>query len=154
VLTRWALRDRKPFLGLCRGLQVLNVALSGSLWQDLERERSESIKHDYFPNAGWQRDHLAHPIEVERGSRLGDAIGTASVPVNSMHHQGIRDLGFRLRASAWAPDGLIEAAEVADQFAVGVQWHPEMFEPGAPSVGRLFAAFVDAAAHSDETRLP
>ena len=153
VLTRWALRDQKPFLGLCRGLQILNVALSGSLWQDLGAERRESIKHDYFPNAGWERDHLAHPIEVERASRLGDAIGTASVPVNSMHHQGIRDLGFRLRATAWAPDGLIEAAELTDQFAIGVQWHPEMFEPGAPSVGRLFAAFVDAAAHPDETRL-
>jgi putative glutamine amidotransferase len=153
VLTRWALRDRKPFLGLCRGLQILNVALSGSLWQDLSTERQESIKHDYFPNAGWDRDHLAHPIEIERATRLGDAIGTVSVPVNSMHHQGIRDLGFRLQASAWSPDGLIEAAELPDQFAVGVQWHPEMFEPGAPSVGRLFGAFVDAAAHDDETRL-
>ncbi|HRP07111.1 MAG TPA: gamma-glutamyl-gamma-aminobutyrate hydrolase family protein [Gemmatimonadales bacterium] len=153
VLTRWSLADRKPFLGLCRGLQVLNVALGGSLWQDLEAERPDSIKHDYFPTAGWSRDHLAHPIDVLRPSRLGDAIGRASTPVNSMHHQGIRDLGFGLTATAWAPDGLIEAAELPEQFAVGVQWHPEMFEPGAPSVGRLFSAFVDAAGNQDEVRL-
>lgn len=153
VLTRWALRDAKPFLGLCRGLQVLNVARGGTLWQDLGVERPDSIKHDYFPTAGWARDHLAHPIEVSRPSRLGDAIGTTTVPVNSMHHQGIRDLGHHLEPVAWAPDGLIEAAEIADQFAVGVQWHPEMFDPGSPSVGRLFEAFIDAAARDDEARL-
>lgn len=153
VMTRWALRDAKPFLGLCRGLQVLNIALGGSLWQDLTTEREGSIKHDYFPTAGWARDHLAHPIELDRTSQLGTALGAVSVPVNSMHHQGIREAGFRLRPTAWAPDGLIEAGEVDDQFAVGVQWHPEMFDPGAPSVGRLFGAFVDAAARDTESRL-
>ena len=70
-----------------------------------------------------------------------------------MHHQGIKELGFGLAATAWSPDGLIEAAELPDQYAVGVQWHPEMFEAGAPGVGKLFGAFVDAAAHDDETRL-
>lgn len=153
VLTRWSLRDRKPFLGLCRGLQVLNVATGGSLWQDLAAERPDSIKHDYFPTAGWSRDHLAHQIDVQRPTRLGDAIGRPRTPVNSMHHQGIRELGFGLTATAWSPDGLIEAAELPDQYAVGVQWHPEMFEPGAPGVGKLFGAFVDAATHDDEARL-
>lgn len=153
VLTRWALRDRKPFLGLCRGLQVLNVATGGTLWQDLEVERAASIKHDYFPTAGWSRDHLAHPVDLVAPTRLGEALGRVNAPVNSMHHQGIRELGFGLSATAWAPDGLIEAAELPDQYAVGVQWHPEMFEPGAPSVGKLFGAFVDAAANDDETRL-
>lgn len=146
VLTRWALRDGKPFLGLCRGMQVLNVVTGGSLWQDLAAEREGSLKHDYFPTAGWERDHLAHPVEVARASRLGDAMRTASAPVNSMHHQGIRDLGFGLAATAWSPDGLIEALEAERGFAVGVQWHPEMFAPGAPSVGELFRSFVDAAA--------
>jgi|SRR5690606_2819763 len=153
VLARWALRDRKPFLGLCRGLQVLNVATGGSLWQDLEAERPESIKHDYFPTAGFARDHLAHPVEVAPDTRLAEALGRASSPVNSMHHQGIRELGFGLEPTAWAPDGLIEAAELGDRWAVGVQWHPEMFEPGAPAVGKLFAAFVDAARRDDESRL-
>ncbi|HET9066981.1 MAG TPA: gamma-glutamyl-gamma-aminobutyrate hydrolase family protein [Gemmatimonadales bacterium] len=153
ILTRWALQDTKPFLGLCRGLQILNVALGGSLWQDLEAEREGSLKHDYFPTAGWERDHLAHDIDIVRSSRLGDALGATSAPVNSMHHQGIKAPGFRLTPTAWAPDGLIEAGEVENQFAVGVQWHPEMFHPGAPSVGRLFGAFVDAAARDTEARL-
>lgn len=153
VLTRWAVRDGKPFLGLCRGLQILNVTHGGTLWQDLAVERAESIKHDYFPTAGWERDHLAHTIDVAPATRLGDALGGHGVTVNSMHHQGVRDLGARLTATAWAPDGLIEAIELQGQFAVAVQWHPEMFEPGAPAVGRLFSAFVDAAMHDDEARL-
>lgn len=151
VIARWALKDGKPFLGLCRGLQVLNVASGGSLWQDLLDERPESLKHDYFPNAGWARDHLAHHVEITGDSRLADAVGHGAVPVNSMHHQGIREMGYGLRATAWAPDGLIEAAEAEDGFAVGVQWHPEMFLEGDPSVGRLFDAFVDAA--SGDARL-
>jgi len=146
VMTRWAVKEGKPFLGLCRGLQVLNVALGGTLWQDLEQERPESMKHDFFPTAGYARDHLAHVVEVASDTRLAEAIGSGPVEVNSMHHQGIRDLGYGLRATASAPDGLIEAAELEDVgFAVGVQWHPEMFSGGARSVGQLFEAFVSAA---------
>ena len=154
ILARWALRDGKPFLGLCRGMQILNVVKGGSLWQDLEAERDGSLKHDYFPTAGWERDHLAHPIDITAGTRLRDALHGATAPVNSMHHQGVRELGFGLVASAWSPDGLIEALEAEKGFAVGVQWHPEMFTPGAPSVGELFGMFVDAAARGDrESRL-
>ncbi len=93
AITRWALEDEKPFLGLCRGLQVLSVALGGTLWQDITQERPTSDKHDYFPHGGFSRDHLAHNVDVARDSRLGDALGTGSIAVNSMHHQGIRDLG-------------------------------------------------------------
>ena len=145
VLARWAVKDSKPFLGLCRGLQVLNVALGGSLWQDLSEERPDSLKHDFFPTAGWERDHLAHMVDVRLDSRLGGALGGGAVPVNSMHHQGINRLGYGLVSTAVAPDGLVEAAEVEEGFAVGVQWHPEMFSAGDRSVGRLFDAFVDAA---------
>jgi len=145
VLARWAVKDSKPFLGLCRGLQVLNVALGGSLWQDQSEERPDSLKHDFFPTAGWERDHLAHMVDVRLDSRLGDALGGGAVPVNSMHHQGINRLGYGLVSTAVAPDGLVEAAEVEEGFAVGVQWHPEMFSAGDRSVGRLFDAFVDAA---------
>ncbi len=153
VLTRWAVRDGKPFVGLCRGMQVLNVAFGGTLWQDLAAERPDSLKHDYFPTAGWARDHLAHEVDVAIDSRLGEVIGAANVPVNSMHHQGIRGLGYGLKATAWSPDGLIEAAEAESGFAVGVQWHPEMFDIGSPSVGRLFAAFIDAAGGDATARL-
>lgn len=145
VIARWAVKDAKPFLGLCRGLQVLSVALGGSLWQDLTAERPDTLKHDYFPTAGFERDHIAHHVDVRADSRLGDALGGGGVPVNSMHHQGIKELGYGLVTTAVAPDGLIEAAEAQDGFAVGVQWHPEMFATGDRSVGRLFDAFVDAA---------
>ena len=145
TMTRWALEDEKPFLGLCRGLQVLSVALGGTLWQDITHQRPDSGKHDYFPTAGFARDHIAHNVEVTGDSRLGDALGGGSVPVNSMHHQGIRDLGAGLVATAIAADGLIEGAELKGRgFAVGVQWHPEMFASGEPSVGKLFEDFVAA----------
>jgi putative glutamine amidotransferase len=145
-LVKWAVEDRKPLLGLCRGLQVINVALGGTLYQDLETEYPNAIKHDYFPNHGFAREHLAHWVAVEAGSRLRHALADPSVPVNSMHHQGIKSLASSLVASATAPDGLIEATESPnDSFVVGVQWHPEVFELSEPSSGDLFRDFVNAA---------
>jgi putative glutamine amidotransferase len=145
-LVKWAVEDRKPVLGLCRGLQVINVAFGGTLYQDLETEYPNAIKHDYFPTYGFPRDHLAHEVTVEAGSRMREALMDAAVPVNSMHHQGIKVLARSLVASAVAPDGLIEAAESPnDSFLVGVQWHPEVFELSEPSSGDLFRNFVDAA---------
>ncbi|HEY3933799.1 MAG TPA: gamma-glutamyl-gamma-aminobutyrate hydrolase family protein [Gemmatimonadales bacterium] len=145
LLARWAVAEEKPFLGLCRGLQVLSVAMGGTLWQDLARERPGSARHDYFPDGGFTRDYLAHDVDITHGSRLGEALGGGSITVNSMHHQGIRELGRGLTATAIASDGLIEGAEFPDQrFAVGVQWHPEAFDEG-PAVGELFRQFVAAA---------
>ena len=147
ALARWALEDDKPLLGLCRGLQVINVAQGGSLHQDLEAECPELIKHDYFPNAGFGRDHLAHDVEVLSGSRLARALDCGTVAVNSMHHQGIKELGADLVATAYAPDGLVEAIELADRrFVVGVQWHPEVLEDRDPRTRQLFRDFVEAAA--------
>ena len=146
-LVKWAVEDDKPLLGLCRGLQVINVALGGTLYQDLETEYPNAIKHDYFPTYGYSRDHLAHDVAVEAGSRMRHALVNAAVPVNSMHHQGIKALANRLSASAVAPDGLIEAAEsTSESYIVGVQWHPEVFEVSDPSSGVLFTDFVQAAA--------
>ena len=146
-LVKWAVEDRKPVLGLCRGLQVINVALGGTLYQDLDAEFPNAIKHDYFPTHGYSRDHLAHDVAVESGSRMRHALTSSAVPVNSMHHQGIKTLASSLVASAVAPDGLIEAAEsMNDSYIVGVQWHPEVFELSEPSSGILFTDFVQAAA--------
>jgi len=146
-LVKWAVDDRKAVLGLCRGLQVINVALGGTLYQDLDAEFPNGIKHDYFPTHGYSRDHLAHDVAVEAGSRVRHALTTSAVPVNSMHHQGIKTLASSLVASAVAPDGLIEAAEsMSDSYIVGVQWHPEVFELSEPSSGILFMDFVQAAA--------
>ncbi len=145
-LTRWAIEDHKPLLGLCRGVQVINVALGGTLYQDLESEYPGAIKHDYFPTQGYDRGHLAHEVALTPGTRLQDAMGRDTALVNSMHHQGIRNLAPFLTPSAVAPDGLIEAVELdGGQFLVGVQWHPEIFEPSDVHTRALFRAFIAAA---------
>ena len=90
----------------------MNVALGGTLYQDIAAQRTDAIKHDYFPTAGYARDHLAHPVTVASGSRLDALVGTAPLKVNSMHHQAVKDLAPGLVATAVAPDGLIEARRV------------------------------------------
>ncbi len=146
-LAEWAIEDGKPVLGLCRGLQVINVALGGSLHQDLEDQLPNAIKHDYFPTSGFERDHLAHEVELAGGSRLARAFGTGRVTVNSMHHQGLKRLGHDLIPAAFAPDGLVEAVErPGDGFVVGVQWHPEVLEVKDPRTRRLFQTFTEEAA--------
>ncbi|HEX6054138.1 MAG TPA: gamma-glutamyl-gamma-aminobutyrate hydrolase family protein [Gemmatimonadaceae bacterium] len=153
-LVKWAASDGKPVLGLCRGLQVINVALGGTLYQDLEAEFPNAIKHDYYPTFGFARDHIAHDVTLAHGSRLRHALESDRIPVNSMHHQGIKALATPLAPTATAPDGLIEAAEAANEsFMVGVQWHPEVFETGDPNTAPLFREFVDAAGRSRPRRM-
>ena len=145
-LVRWAIDDQKPVLGLCRGLQVINVALGGTLYQDLEAQYPNALKHDYLPNYGFERDYLAHQVTLTPGSRLHHALDAGSIFVNSMHHQGIKVLGRSLSPAATAPDGLIEAVEACDDsFLVGVQWHPEVFESTDPNTEHLFNDFITAA---------
>ena len=145
-LARWAIEDGKPILGLCRGEQVINVALGGSLYQDVGTQFEGAMMHEYYPSKGYARSHLAHPVEVPAGTRLRELLAQPSVPVNSMHHQAVKTLGSGLVASAFAPDGVIEAVEgTGDGFVVGVQWHPEVFDGVTPSSGQLFHEFVRAA---------
>ena len=146
-LLRWAMEDRKPVLAVCRGVQVMNVAAGGSLYQDLGTDVRDAIKHDYFPSGGKNnRDQLVHDIRVERGTRLGSLLGTERVTVNSMHHQGIKKLAPGLVATAFASDGIIEGAEArGDHFMVGVQWHPEDLTDADDRMRRLFAAFIEAS---------
>jgi putative glutamine amidotransferase len=145
-LTRWAVADGKPVLGLCRGEQVINVAMGGSLYQDVGAQFEGAIMHEYYPTKGYSRNHLAHQVDVAPATRLRDLLEHSSVPVNSMHHQAVKRLGDGLVASAFAPDGLIEAVEgTGDGFLVGVQWHPEMFESRDPTTRHLFREFVRAA---------
>jgi len=145
-LTRWAIEDRKPVLGLCRGIQVINVSMGGTLYQDIADQVPTAIKHDYFPTAGFERDHLAHEVELTPGSRLRKAMERGTIRVNSMHHQGIKDLAPALVASAVAPDGLVEAVEHdSEHFMVGVQWHPEVFEMTDPHTRHLFHEFISQA---------
>lgn len=151
---RWALEDGKPVFGVCRGLQVMNVAAGGTLVQDCDALVPGAIKHDYFPGAGWARDHLAHEIRIAPGSRLHEAFGGETAMVNSMHHQGIDRIGGGLAATAWAPDGLIEALEGGrdGQFLVGVQWHPEMLIDAHDGTRRLFEAFIEASVQYREAQ--
>jgi putative glutamine amidotransferase len=145
-LVRWAIADGKPVLGLCRGLQIINVAQGGTMWQDLASQNPAFHKHDFFPTAGYERDHLAHEVSIVPGTRLSQLLESTRCPVNSMHHQGIKQLGEALQVSATADDRLIEAIEgTGASFLVGVQWHPEVFEMADPHTRHLFGGFIRAA---------
>ena len=128
-----------PVLAICRGLQLVNVALGGTLWQDLPSERGPHLQSA-------KRTDRVHPVAVAADARLHDALGATVVTVNSFHHQAIRDLAPGLVASARTPDGLVEGIEgEGEGWLLGVQWHPEEFwaEPSAPDAG-LFRALVAA----------
>ena len=148
ALARWAMADGLPVLGVCRGLQLINLAAGGSLYQDIADQRPGSIKHDYFPfgNQTYTRDYLAHEVAVTPGTRLARVFGCGDLCVNSMHHQGVRDVGRGLRVSAAAPDGLVEGLESENgHYVVGVQWHPEALADGRSR--DLFREFVENARH-------
>jgi putative glutamine amidotransferase len=132
-----------PFMGICRGLQLINVAFGGTLFEDILDQRPDSLKHRYYPD--WPRNYLAHDVQLEETSRLRRVLGAPSMPVNSLHHQGIRQLAAPLQAAAYATDGLIEAFELAQYpFGLAVQWHPEWLQEHLP-MQSLFREFVRAA---------
>ncbi len=137
------LQADKPLLAICRGAQILNVALGGSLYEDIPSALPEALRHDWYPN--YPRDYLAHTVEIEQGSRLAEILGTRKLHTNSLHHQAIRQPAPGLEAVARAEDGVIEAVELpGKRFAIGVQWHPECL-PEEPAMQRLFSEFVKAA---------
>jgi len=141
-LARWAFEDRMPILGICRGIQVLNVALGGTLYQDIPSQVGSTIAHR---RVDIERDWPAHLVKLAEGSRLFQVLGQAELEVNSLHHQAIETLAAPLRAVAWAPDGLIEGVERQDgTFCIAVQWHPEEFPALSPHQ-LLFRALVEAA---------
>jgi len=120
-ITKLALKLKKPMLAICRGCQVLNVAAEGTLWQDINSQVKESLKHSgqaptFYPT---------HSVKIAPGSKLNAIYGTDLIYVNSFHHQGVKDIGKGLKATAWSEDGLIEGLEGSGAFTVGVQWHPE-----------------------------
>jgi len=144
ALAREALRAGRPVLAICRGLQVLNVALGGILYLDIRAQVPGALAHR--PTEGQPPDATAHPVRLEAGSRLASILGEGEVLVNSFHHQAARDVGKGLVVTARAPDGIVEAVEhPAHPFCIGVQWHPEIAPGDRGRMERLFAAFVEAA---------
>lgn len=141
-LTERAVRNKIPFLGICRGCQVVNVALGGSLYTHIPAEMPTAIKHDY--DSGTQRELLAHDVNIEGGTHLAEICGTTNLRVNSLHHQGVKLIASKLEPCAYAPDGLVEGLELPNHpFGVAVQWHPEWLINLAHA-RRLFAAFIEA----------
>ncbi len=138
-----ALDRKRPILAICRGIQVLNVALGGSLHQDVGTDPGTEVAHSQKE----ARDQTTHKITVTPGSRLARVMGADEVEVNSFHHQVIKSLGRGLAAVAWAPDHLIEGVELEDdmRWVLGVQWHPEHLTKDSEPARRLFAALVAAA---------
>lgn len=124
-LARRALRDAKPIMGICRGLQLINIAMGGTLYQDIPSELANTDDH-YASRKGPGRNYLAHSIQIAPDSWLAERLGSTETMVNTFHHQALRDLAPGLRVVAHAPDGVIEAVEgTGDTFVIGVQCHPE-----------------------------
>ena len=142
-----ALERGLPVLAICRGLQVLNVALGGTLYQDLPSERAKGIIHEQDAPV----EQRWHGARVEDGSALHGIFGATDLFINSFHHQGVRQLAPSLKATVWAEDGLVEGVESTEHpWVLGVQWHPERGEAELMNDERdpdrrLLWAFVDAA---------
>jgi putative glutamine amidotransferase len=131
-----------PLLGICGGMQALNVAFGGSLYQDIDSQRPHPLRHRQTAPA----TRLSHAVKIAPNSVLRRIVGTATMRVNSSHHQSVKDVAPSLQASALAPDGIIEAIESpAQRFLLGIQWHPEFLFDRHDRHRRLFEAFLEAA---------
>lgn len=132
-----------PVFAICFGLQSLNVSRGGTLIQDIGSQHPSAIKHEQ----GLPRTRHSHRVRILEGSMLGQLAGSDSAPVNSHHHQAVQTLGRELVATAWAADGLIEAAEDprGDRWVLGVQWHPELAWDRDALSQSLFGRFIEEA---------
>ena len=141
MVLKLAVSDDKPVLGICRGLQFINVMLGGSLYQDLPMQHpSETNHHGHAPY-----DQPVHDVKIIRESPLYDCLGTETLAVNSYHHQAIKRTAEGLDVMAVAPDGIVEAFRKPDQrFLWAVQWHPEFSYKTDPNSRKIFSAFVTA----------
>ena len=137
-----ATSDGKPFLGICRGCQVVNVALGGTLYTHIPDQLPNALDHSYPGN---MRTVLVHEVKLEEGTRVAEIFGEPIIKVNSLHHQGLKDIAPSLRVAGCAPDGLVEAIELPEHpFGLAVQWHPEWLTDQAWT-RNLFKKFVEAA---------
>ena len=143
ALMREVIARDLPVLGICRGMQLLNVACGGTLVVDIASQLPHADKHDWWPK--FKRDNLVHTVTIDPASRLAGILGVSGFEANSLHHQAVQNPGKDLRVVGWAEDGVPEAVEHSrNRFAFGVQWHPEWLQDQA-SMRALFTAFVKAA---------
>jgi putative glutamine amidotransferase len=146
-----AARDRRlPVLAICRGIQILNVACGGTLFQDLPSEHPSVTQHD----SQHDRSARTHDVTIVAGSHLAEATGTTLMAVNSYHHQAVNRIGAGLRVTAVAPDGVIEGVEVDDPswWVLSVQWHPEDLTTDVRSWDRgIFKAFAEEIARAEKS---
>ncbi len=143
TLARWAFADDLPTLGICRGQQVLNVALGGSLWQDLRHQGVTQVEHSDAD--GRARTAMIHRVRLDPDSRLAQLIDETDIEVNSLHHQAVKTVAPQLKVVGKSEDGVIESLESYDRrFLIAVQWHPEEIDD-LPWVKRLFAGLARAA---------
>lgn len=138
-----ARRRRLPVFGICRGMQMINVVFGGTLYQDLPTERDGSLRHCTPSDMG--RAHLEHDVQISPGSWFAAAAGASSLMVNSLHHQGVRDIGGGLLVTATSEDGVIEGLETEDRQTVSVQCHSEELLHLRWARG-LFETFIATAA--------
>jgi putative glutamine amidotransferase len=142
ALFQHARQENLPFFGICRGLQLVNVGMGGTLYTDIVAQNAQADRHAFYPDI--PRDLLAHPVKISPGSRLHAILGVDQVQVNSLHHQGVSQPASGLQVTAVAPDGIVEALELPENpFGLLVQWHPEWLQAHAP-MRTLFKAFVQA----------
>ena len=140
-----AAAEGKPFLGICRGCQLVNVALGGTLYTHIPDQLPDALDHAYPGNL---RTVLVHEVQVEEGTFAAQVLDEPIVRVNSHHHQGIKEVAPQLRVAGRAPDGLIELLELPEHpFGLAVQWHPEWLTD-QESTRKLFSKFVQAADHT------
>ena len=135
-----ARRDGVPALGICRGMQLINVAMGGTLHQDIPSEHPSDVTHDVKGKHPTRRDH---PVFVKPGTRLSEIAQAKELQVNSRHHQAVEKLAPGVAVAATAPDGLVEAFEAQQPWLLAVQWHPENLRTDGPSK-RIFEEFARA----------
>lgn len=142
ALLKAALQRNLPVLGVCGGMQLLNVAMGGTLVQDIKLEVPTAREHQQTHD----RRQPQHPVEVKDGTALGACVGKGQMMVNSTHHQAVKGLGEKLVVSAVSPDGVIEAIELSGpSFALGVQWHPELMIDSVPPHLGIYKTLVHRA---------
>jgi putative glutamine amidotransferase len=143
ALLKIVIEEEKPFLGICRGFQLINIGLGGTLYTHISDQKPGALKHDYYPN--YLRNYPAHEVELVSGTQLRTIFDTKNILVNSLHHQGAKDIPGGLVRAGVAPDGLVEAIELANHpYGLAVQWHPEWLTD-QPTNAKLFKSFVEAA---------